>query len=69
MVCQSQDEIGREFGVDPAGGSPRKKSRAVVRQTAATGSPEALPPSLWQILCAQFTSLIVWVLVGAAVVR
>lgn len=66
--ARSQDEIGREFGVDPAVGLTEEEA---TRRRASNGRnelPEALPPSLWQMLAAQFTSLIVWVLVGAAVV-
>lgn len=66
--ARSQGEIEREFIVDSAAGLSEEEA---ARRLAAHGRnelPEAPPPSPWHILAAQFTSLIVWVLIGAALV-
>ncbi|MDK2745064.1 MAG: cation-translocating P-type ATPase [Nitrospira sp. BO4] len=61
-------EVARLLGVNPEEGL---SSDAVVQRAAEYGPnelPEASPPSLVKLFLSQFTSLIVWVLVGAAVV-
>ncbi|MCC6581715.1 MAG: cation-translocating P-type ATPase [Phycisphaeraceae bacterium] len=66
--ARSTEEIGRELGVAPEQGLGEEEA---ARRLAAHGRnelPEAPPPSPWRILGAQFSSLIIWVLAGAALV-
>ncbi|WHZ16371.1 MAG: cation-translocating P-type ATPase [Nitrospira sp.] len=66
--ARSAGELGQELGVSLSEGLTQSEA---LRRLAAHGSnelPEAPPPSPWNIFQAQFTSLIVWVLIGAAVI-
>ncbi len=62
------EALGRELGVDPGKGLTEDEAK---RRLAAVGPnelPEAPPPSLVRLFFSQFSSVIIWVLVGAAVV-
>ncbi len=66
--ARSPEELGRQLDVVLAEGLSEDEA---ARRRAVHGRnelPEAPPPSPWTILGAQFTSLIVWVLIGAAIV-
>ena len=62
------EDISREFGVDPAQGLGEDEAARRLSAHGRNELPEAAPPSPWHILAAQFTSLIIWVLIGAALV-
>ncbi len=62
------EDISREFGVDPAQGLGEDEAARRLSAHGRNELPEAAPPSPWRILVAQFTSLIIWVLIGAALV-
>ncbi|MBA5876393.1 MAG: HAD-IC family P-type ATPase [Nitrospira sp. CR1.2] len=64
----SQGEIERELAVDPAAGLSGEEAARRLSAHGRNELPEAPPLSPWHILAAQFTSLIVWVLIGAALV-
>ncbi len=66
--ARSQGEIEREFAVDPAAGLSEEEAARRLSTHGRNELPEAPPPSPWHILATQFTSLIVWVLIGAALV-
>ncbi|MDR4471472.1 MAG: cation-translocating P-type ATPase [Nitrospira sp.] len=66
--ARSQGEIEREFAVDPAAGLSEEEAARRLSAHGRNELPEAPPPSPWHILATQFTSLIVWVLIGAALV-
>ena len=66
--ARSQGEIEQELGVDPAAGLTGEEAARRLSAHGRNELPEAPPPSPWRILAAQFTSLIVWVLIGAALV-
>ncbi len=74
MACAVVDELGREFGVVLADGLAEAEAEAAAAAAerllhhGPNELPEAPPPSPWSILGAQFTSLIVWVLIGAAII-
>ncbi|WHZ24422.1 MAG: cation-translocating P-type ATPase [Nitrospira sp.] len=66
--ARSAEELGQELGVSLSEGLTQAEA---LRRLAAHGSnelPEAPPPSPWHIFQTQCTSLIVWVLIGAAVI-
>ena len=66
--ARSQGEIEREFAVDPAAGLSEEEAARRLSAHGRNELPEAPPPSPLHILATQFTSLIVWVLIGAALV-
>lgn len=66
--ARSQGEIERELAVDPAAGLSEEEAARRLSAHGRNELPEAPPLSPWHILVAQFTSLIVWVLIGAALV-
>lgn len=66
--ARSTEEIGRELGVAPAQGLGEDEAARRLSTHGRNELPEASSPSPWHILGAQFSSLIVWVLIGAALV-
>ena len=66
--ARSADELGRELGVIPTKGLAEEEAARRLSAHGRNELPESPPPSPWSILWVQFTSLIVWVLIGAAVV-
>jgi P-type Ca2+ transporter type 2C len=50
------------------GGLPDAEARERLQQEGPNELPEAPPPSLLKLFLSQFTSVIVWVLIGAAVI-
>jgi Ca2+-transporting ATPase len=66
--ARSTEEIGRELGVLPGQGLDEDEAARRLSTHGRNELPEAAPPSPWHILGAQFSSLIVWVLIGAALV-
>ncbi len=62
------DDLGREFGLDLTHGLPEAEAAERLSRHGPNELPEAPPPSPWSILGAQFTSLIVCVLIGAAII-
>lgn len=66
--ARSQSEIERELAVDPAAGLSEEEAARRLSAHGRNELPEAPPLSPWHILAAQFMSLIVWVLIGAALV-
>ncbi|CAE6757697.1 MAG: cation-translocating P-type ATPase [Nitrospira sp.] len=66
--ARPQGEIERELGVDPVAGLSEAEAARRLSVHGRNELPEAPPPSPWHILATQFTSLIVWVLIGAALV-
>ncbi|ODT44641.1 MAG: HAD family hydrolase [Nitrospira sp. SCN 59-13] len=66
--AESLEGIGRELGVDPTQGLDEEEAARRLSTHGRNELPEAAPPSPWRILGAQFSSLIIWVLIGAALV-
>ncbi|MGB4993981.1 MAG: cation-transporting P-type ATPase, partial [Nitrospira sp.] len=66
--AQSPDELARALDVNLAEGLREDDAARRLSMHGRNELPEAPPPSPWSILGAQFTSLIVWVLIGAAIV-
>ncbi|HNM18012.1 MAG TPA: cation-transporting P-type ATPase, partial [Nitrospira sp.] len=66
--ARSLDDLGREFGVDQALGLDEDEAARRLTAHGPNELPEAAPPSPWHMLGAQFNSLIIWVLIGAALV-
>ncbi|MFZ1674292.1 MAG: cation-transporting P-type ATPase, partial [Nitrospira sp.] len=66
--AQSPDELARALDVNLAEGLREDDAARRLSMHGRNELPEAPPPSPWTILGAQFTSLIVWVLIGAAIV-
>ena len=66
--ARSLDDLGREFGVDQALGLDEDEAARRLTAHGPNELPEAAPPSPWRMLGAQFNSLIIWVLIGAALV-
>ncbi len=66
--ARSDDDLGRELGVVLAEGLGEDEATRRLTIHGRNELPEAPPPSPWRILGAQFTSLIIWVLIGAALV-
>ena len=66
--ARSTEEIGREFGVVPAQGLAEDDATRRLSVHGRNELPEAASPSPWRMLGAQFSSLIIWVLIGAALV-
>ncbi|MBS0170940.1 MAG: cation-translocating P-type ATPase [Nitrospira sp.] len=64
----SQEQVQRELVVDLARGLSGQEAARRLSVHGRNELPDAPPPSPWHMLAAQFTNLIVWVLVGAAVV-
>ena len=66
--AQSPDELARALDVSLSEGLREDDAARRLSVHGRNELPEAPPPSPWTILGAQFTSLIVWVLIGAAIV-
>ena len=66
--ARSTEEIGRKLGVVPAHGLDEDEAARRLSAHGRNELPEAAPLSPWRILGAQFSSLIIWVLIGAACV-
>ncbi|HNV26502.1 MAG TPA: cation-translocating P-type ATPase [Nitrospira sp.] len=64
----SLEGLGQEFCVDPTRGLDEDDAARRLSAHGRNELPEAAPPSPWRLLGAQFSSLIIWVLIGAAVV-
>jgi Ca2+-transporting ATPase len=62
------EAVADELRTDLSHGLPVDEARRRQAQEGANELPEAQPPSLLKLFFAQFTSLIVWVLIGAALV-
>ncbi|MDH4155423.1 MAG: cation-transporting P-type ATPase [Nitrospira sp.] len=62
------DALADELQTDLNSGVPVADATRRQAQEGANELPEAAPPSLLKLFLAQFTSLIVWVLIGAALV-
>ncbi len=66
--ARSIEDLGQELAVSLSDGLTQVEA---LRRLAAHGFnelPEAPPPTPWSLFRAQFTSVIVWILIGAAVV-
>ncbi len=66
--ARSDDDLGRDLRVVLTEGLAEDEARRRLTVHGRNELPEAPPPSPWRILGAQFTSLIIWVLIGAALV-
>ncbi|MBX9658160.1 MAG: cation-translocating P-type ATPase [Nitrospiraceae bacterium] len=62
------ESLERELGSDVNNGLTEREAEHRLTTVGPNELPEAPPPSPLKILLAQFSSLIVWVLIGAAVV-
>ena len=62
------ESLERELGSDSNNGLTEREAEHRLSTVGPNELPEAPPPSPLKILLAQFSSLIVWVLIGAAVV-
>ena len=60
--------LSKHLGSDPDKGLTTEKSERRLAKDGANEIPEAPPPSLLTLFLSQFTSVIVWVLIGAAVI-
>ena len=63
----SLEGLGQEFCVDPTRGLDEDDAARRLSAHGRNELPEAAPPSPWRLLGTQFSSLIIWVLIGAAV--
>lgn len=61
-------DVARQVGADVEHGLAAEEARRRLDRQGANELPESPPPSLLSLFMAQFTSVIVWVLIGAAVV-
>ncbi len=66
--ARSVEGLGHEFSVVLTEGLAEAEAARRLSALGPNELPEAPPPSPWSILGAQFTSLIVWVLIGAAII-
>jgi len=66
--ARSEAEIERELNVALAHGLTAADAAQRLSAHGRNELPAAPPPSPWHMLATQFTSLIIWVLIGAAVV-
>jgi Ca2+-transporting ATPase len=64
----TSDSLARELGSSLDYGLTQAEAERRLASAGPNELPEALPPSPLKILLAQFSSLITWVLLGAAVV-
>ena len=62
----SPEDLGRELGVVLSEGLAETEAKRRLSAHGRNELPAAPSPSPWSILRAQFTSLIIWVLIGAA---
>jgi Ca2+-transporting ATPase len=66
--ARSQEAIGHDLGVALTEGLTEDEAARRLSVHGRNELPEAPPASPWRILGSQFTSLIIWVLIGAALV-
>ncbi len=64
----SAEDLARYVEVDAEHGLTAEEARRRLDSQGANELPESPPPSLLSLFLSQFTSIIVWVLIGAAVV-
>lgn len=62
------DALATELRTSVEGGLPEEEAKQRLQQEGLNELPEAPPPSLLKLFLSQFSSVIVWVLIGAAVV-
>jgi Ca2+-transporting ATPase len=62
------DDIARRLDVDPAAGLPGPEVAERAKRFGPNVLPEAEPPAAWRVLLGQFASLLVAILLGAALV-
>lgn len=65
---RSAEELAKELRASVAGGLSSTDAQQRFQQWGANELPEAPPPSLLMLFLSQFTSVIIWVLIGAAVI-
>ena len=66
--AQGVEDLGYELGVVLTEGLAEEEAARRFSVLGPNELPEAPPLSPWKILAGQFTSLIVWVLIGAAII-
>src|SRR5687768_14284660 len=66
--AQAIENLGHELGVSLTEGLAEEEATHRFSVHGPNELPEPPPLSPWKILAGQFTSLIVWVLIGAAIV-
>lgn len=66
--AQAVEDLGYELGVVLTEGLAEEEAARRFSVLGPNELPEAPPLSPWKILAGQFTSLIVWVLIGAAII-
>ncbi|MGQ0695594.1 MAG: cation-transporting P-type ATPase, partial [Nitrospiraceae bacterium] len=64
----STEDLARRVEVDSERGLAAEEARRRLNSEGPNELPESPPPSLLALFLSQFTSVIVWVLMGAAVV-
>ena len=64
----STEDLARQVKADPEHGLAAEEARQRLDRQGANELPESPPPSLLSLFLSQFTSVIVWVLIGAAVI-
>lgn len=64
----SAEDLARHVEADAEHGLAAEEARRRLNSQGANDLPESPPPSLLSLFLSQFTSVIVWVLIGAAVV-
>jgi Ca2+-transporting ATPase len=64
----SPDALAAAFHTSFDGGLPDHEAQQRLQREGPNELPEAQPPSLLKLFFSQFTSVIVWVLIGAAVI-
>ena len=64
----SAEDVARQVEADAEHGLAAEEARHRLNSQGANELPESPPPSLLSLFLSQFTSVIVWVLIGAAVV-
>ncbi|MGE0643158.1 MAG: cation-translocating P-type ATPase [Nitrospira sp.] len=64
----STEDVARQVEADAEHGLAAEEARRRLDGQGANELPESRPPSLLSLFLSQFTSVIVWVLIGAAVV-
>ncbi|MEO6306369.1 MAG: cation-translocating P-type ATPase [Nitrospiraceae bacterium] len=65
---RSPDALANELQTSLNGGLSDHEAKQRLQQEGPNELPEAPPPSLLKLFLSQFTSVIVWVLIGAAVI-
>ncbi|MDH5740113.1 MAG: cation-translocating P-type ATPase [Nitrospira sp.] len=64
----STEDLARQVEVDAEHGLTAEEARRRLDSQGANELPESPPPSLLSLFLSQFTSVIVWVLIGAAII-